>query len=742
MRTLFTLAIFLSAFLLFMVEPLAAKMILPTFGGTPQVWNASMVFFQISLLAGYAYAHWLGGRGSKKTQWGVHGLVLLLACVVLPMSTHTGWFGWVRQQVAGTTSPTLLVLFALAGLVGLPFFALSANSSLLQKWFGNAAPNAGEPYFLYAASNAGSVLALLAYPFVIEPQLKLSQQALWWTAGYAALIAAILTCGYLQVRTKEVEQHSEESEAVVLEVTLRDRLQWVALSAVPSSLLLGVTTYLTSNIAPVPLLWVLPLTLYLVTFILVFARKPKTPVVFLSRALPLLVTPLALTMILESTNPIRELATLHLVVFFCATWMCHSRLSLARPHPKHLTEYYLWISVGGVVGGCFNSLLAPVLFNTLVEYPLGIVAACLLRVPIQPKRVFTPKWANPRGDALVAVAISFVTLALVLGAKIGPTLMAGHPVPEMAAGWQRTLLLMGVPVILCFITLDRPLRFGLSLLGVFVVSITLHSSASGMIALTERSFFGVHRVTLTSNGQWHSLVHGNTLHGMQNMRDPSVPLTYYHTESPIGQIMRQEPKDRVALVGLGVGSLSAYGRPGQSMTFYEIDPLVKKIATDRKYFTYTSDSKANISFVMGDARLTMAKSTDTYGLIVLDAFSSDAIPVHLLTEEAIQMYLKHLEPGGLLAFHISNRYLRLQPVIQAAAIDLGLVVRYQEDGITPDEEKQGKRASNWVLVSRSDEDLGKLAKSVYWDKPDPEPNIKAWTDDFSNVLSVFKSSGD
>lgn len=718
-------------------------MILPTFGGSPQVWNSSMLFFQGVLLLGYLYAH-LSSKHLKTGQQRIGQVVLLVvALLTLPMSTHTEWFRRVQNDVPGATNASGLVFLTLLALVGLPFFAMSANSSMIQRWFSTTKdPQAHSPYFLYAAGNFGSMIALIAYPTLVEPMFGLTQQTRLWSTGFGVMVVLIGLVALVGSRNQPSPALEEAAPAEKTVIDNRTRVLWMVLSAVPSSLLLGVTTYLTSSIAPVPLLWVIPLALYLLTFILVFARKPLVPADLLGRLLPLLVLPLALTIVLESTSPIFPLGALHLAVFFVATWMCHSRLSLARPSAEHLTEFFLWVSIGGVIGGIFNALLAPVVFSTLAEYPIALVAACLLRPGINGLRPLKNLARSQKLDYLYPATVGLVAIGIAGTVLYGPSILAHHAVPGMPPSTARTFLVIGIPTILSFLAVDRPRRFALSLGAIFLVLNSLHVASEGRVALTHRSFFGVHRVTISPDGNLHNLTHGNTIHGTQNILHPRTPLTYYYPNGPIGQVMMKRPSQNCAFVGLGVGSLAAYGQTGQHYTYFEIDPVVLNIARDSGYFSFLKDSHAKVDVVLGDARLTLAKQNDKYGLIVLDAFSSDAIPVHLLTEEAIKMYLSKLEPGGLLAFHISNRYVDLVPVLYAEAHDLGLYMESQQDGATAEEAAEGKKQSDYVLMGKDLGAFGTLLNDHNWDSPMDVDKVRPWTDDYSNVLGSLKREDD
>jgi hypothetical protein len=715
LRALFTLTLFLSSGLLFLVQPMVAKTILPRFGGSPAVWTTSMLFFQVLLLAGYLYAHasvkWLGPKRQALLHVGVLLAATLLTHLALPAT--------------GIDNNPWQVLLVLAMMVGAPFLALSAGAPLIQRWFAATPdPAAKDPYFLYSASNLGSMIALLAYPFLLEPRLTLADQAQVWSYLFFALIGAMALCAVFVWRQAPVE--SEGVEEAGEPVSSGQKLQWVLLAAVPSSLLLGVTNYLTTNVAPMPLLWVVPLAIYLLTFIIAFARGKRVSSGVWARILPLIVTPLVLVMILEATEPMALLGGMHLLAFAIAALMCHSRLVETRPEAGRLTEFYVWLSVGGAVGGLFNALLAPTLFSTLAEYPLALVAASLLR----PRREGVK--SNIRWDFVFAVGMFLLTVGLALGARqLG-----------MAPSQARTGLIIGLPAILCFLMVDHPIRYGLMIGALFVASNLMQTSSSGVVAYTGRSFFGVHRVIHVEQGRLHMLSHGNTIHGIQDTLNPGEPRTYYSRSGPVGDIFAAYPDlGNVGLVGLGVGSCAAYGKPGQKMTYFEIDPLVEKIARDERHFTFLRDSKADLKVVIGDARLTLGEAPDSsFDLLMLDAFSSDSIPVHLLTREAILMYRTKLKANGFIAFHISNRYLDLEPILSRIAADLGMSAFIKEDEATDEELRLGKQPSRWMLMASTPEDVLKIAQRAIWVKADHGVGTPLWTDDYSNILSAIDRS--
>jgi hypothetical protein len=634
-RLLFTITLFVSAALLFSVQPLIAKMLLPLLGGSPAVWNTCMVFFQSLLLAGYLYAHaattWLGPR----RQAPLHVGLLLLPVVVLPLAVSPGWL----PPADANPIPWLLALLLVS--VGLPFFMVATSAPLLQKWFARTGhPGGRDPYFLYAASNLGSLLALLSYPLLLEPYLRLAEQSWLWSSAYGLLVLLTTACAVVVWRAParapggEGPQTTAEPGGAGPPERLAPgrRLRWVALAFVPSSLMLGVTTHLSTDIAALPLLWVLPLALYLLSFILVFARRPPLPRRLAERAFPMAVVLSALFFCLEALNPLWVPLyldiPLHLLTFFVVAVGCHGELAGDRPPERHLTEFYLWMASGGVLGGLFNALIAPVVFDRVVEYPLALVLAALLQ---------------PRAGAPAERPLSrWLDLALPLGlAALAAVLFASLSAFRFSSTAPSNVL-AGLFLLLCYTFEGRPIRFALGVGGVLLAS-ALSPGHSGQTLYRERSFFGVLRVAHDPTGQYRQLIHGTTLHGQQSL-DPArrdEPLTYYHRTGPAGQVLevfQQRPaKPSVGVVGLGAGSLACYARAEQDWTFYEIDPSVERIARDPRFFTYLQDCRAGgLRVVLGDARLRLREEPDRrHGLIILDAFSSDAIPIHLLTREAL-----------------------------------------------------------------------------------------------------------
>ena len=728
MAFLFAITIFLASALLFLVEPMIGKMLLPDFGGAPAVWNTCLAFFQAALLAGYGYAlalaRWPLGR-----QMAVHAVALALPLFALPFSVRPEWVP------LGQSEPMLAIAAILGATVGLPFVVLASTSPLLQQWLAATRHrHAADPYYLYAASNAGSMVGLLAYPLAVEPHLMLGQQSRAWAVGYAVfalLVAACAVTAWRQHRASTDEPPPRKQSAGRATVPdLAMRVQWAALAFVPSSLLLGVTSYLSTDVSPVPMIWIVPLALYLLSFMLVYSRLPVWMPRLFAVALPLLVLAQIYHLFTSHAGEhysVWRLAVIHLATFFSATMVCHGELARTRPATAFLSEYYLWLSLGGVLGGLFNALLAPLVFNSLLEYPLAMSLACAASPLVL--------WRWPRNrqwlDILVATVVGLISALMLF------------------LNWQET---SDVPILfcvtLCLLTIGRPVAFGLSAAAIFGV-IGLYDDVVDHVVLRKRDFYGVVLVQTDVENKFYCLTHGRIRHGQQRRSDNAairdVPLIYYYPTGPVGQVFGAQPpvlkkSAPVAVVGLGVGSLAYYGRAGQQFTFYEIDPHVERLARDDRYFTFLRDTKAECRVVLGDARLAMrAAPAHHYGLIVVDAFSGDAIPVHLLTHEAMQLYLEKLAPGGLLAFHISNQFLDLAPVLGNLARASSLVGLDQNDfDVSPDEADAGKSTSHWVVLARRKADFGPLADDARWRRLSAAPELPLWTDHYTSLWGVIR----
>jgi hypothetical protein len=522
--------------------------------------------------------------------------------------------------------------------------------------------------------------------------------------------------------------------------------------------MLSVTTYLTTDVAPIPLLWVIPLALYLLTFILAFARRPLIPLRLVNRTLPLVVLVVVVLLLSEATTtragPVWILLVFHLLALFWIALYCHGTLARMRPDPSHLTEFYFWLSLGGVLGGVLNGLLAPLLFDRITEYPLALVLACLLRgVGREPAAQVSGKGSGGRvaagglarlmvrwpiatvQDVLLPLAVGVLTLVLVL---VGRSM-------DLPAGPVGIAVMFSIPLVICYTFLERPLRFALGI-GALLLASTLSPGVHGKVEYRERNFFGVHQVVLITdeyNNTYRRLIHGNTIHGEQSTKPGHRrdPLGYYHLHGPVGRLFTflQETKRvprQVGVVGLGCGALTAYAQEGQHWTYYEIDPAVIYIARDSGYFTLLGDCPATWDIREGDARIMLGRTADTYDLLIIDAFSSDALPIHLFTREALRVYLDRLNEGGLLFFHVSNRYLNMEPVLGALAADAGLACLVRSD---QDDLAKGKFASIWVVMGRPGTPLGELAhQSAAWWPLTGGPGQPLWTDEHSDLFSILK----
>jgi hypothetical protein len=724
---LFASTMFLSGFLLFLVEPMAAKMVLPILGGVPMVWNACVVFFQIAMLAGYGYAFGASRWLRLRHHVVLHAAVLALPAAVLPFMIQAGT---VRPPDG---NPLGWLLLLLAGSIGLPFFVLSTSASVFQHWLSRTDhPSARDPYFLYSASNLGCLLALASYPIVVEPVFTLREQTRLWTIGYGEFVLLAGACAVFAWRRGAAggvpvpATADVAGELAAAPVTAMRRARWVVLAFIPSSLMLAVTSYVSTDIAAVPLLWIVPLALYLLTFALAFGRHSAAVGALARRTLPLLVVPLALFMIAKVQAPLTVIVLLHLAAFGVMALHCHVSLAKDRPEPSRLTEFYFWVSFGGMLGGLFNTLAAPLLFDSIVEYPLVLVLACLMF------RMSESTVPSRRVTADVVVP-------LVVGG-----LTAGMLVALSARGASLALQLaaLSVPALLTFAQRRQSRRFGYCMAALIFASFAF-GNASERVLYATRTFFGVYRVSEDLAGRYHGLAHGTTLHGMQALAPErrGEALTYFHETGPFGQAWKALPRlaagREIAVVGLGVGSLATYARPEQHWTFFEIDPAIERIARTREYFSFMEACGDRCHVVLGDARVSLGRVPEhTYDLLVLDAFSSDSIPMHLMTREALSLYLTRLTPDGVLVMHISNRHLRLAPIVARLAASHGLVAVQQIDLIKPDW-PEGKSESHWVVMTRSRADLDVLSKDARWSPLVPSPSTPLWTDDFSNILSVL-----
>lgn len=721
---MFTVTIFLGAALLFILEPMFARMVLPLLGGSPGVWITVVLVFQALLLAGYAYAHLSVSRIGPRRQSMLHMALVGIPILLLPIAVPSGW------TPPAEANPASWLIAVMGVSVALPFLMISSASPLLQRWFAATThPRARDPYFLFRASNLGSMVGLLLYPVLLEPTLGLGEQSRLWSAGYVLLTLLVVACAVMVWRSpRRAEEPIGSPGGLAPEAaapTAARRRRWLVLAFVPSSLMLGTTNFLTTDISPIPLLWVLPLAIYLISFVIAFSPRYPRRRGLVTKAVPFLVLTLAATLLLRAGGPLWMLLSLHLLVLFLASVMCHGELAIDRPSPRYLTGFYLWISFGGVLGGAFNAIVAPLVFNSFVEYPLAIAAVCML-LP-WPERSASETWSRALDVAipLGLGAVVLVAASLTDSDEIGPYVVVA------------AILLLVV-----FGLRTRPIRFGLAV-GALLLAGAIPESDGRSVLVQERSFFGVYRVVEDVRPvKGRLLFDGTTLHGAQSL-DASLrmePTTYYTATGPVGDVFAawtdRPTGARIGVVGLGTGSLACYGATGEEWTFFEIDPVVERIAQDPSLFTFLRDCPSQQRVVLGDGRLSLRRAGPaSFDMLILDAFSSDAIPVHLITREALALYRSKLGPDGVLLFHISNRYLDLHPVLGSLAEDAGLASLARDDTSVTDADQQvWKTASSWVVMVRDPAALGGLRDGADWYALAAGDDL--WTDDYSDVFGV------
>jgi hypothetical protein len=762
----FTLATFISALLLFSVQPMFAKMVLPVLGGSPSVWAVAIFFFQAALLVGYCYAHLLIARLPLAYTGLVHFSLCLLALLALPMGLPKGW----TEPPPGEPYLWQLGLFTVA--IGLPFVAVAANAPLLQAWFARTGhPDGRDPYFLYAASNLGSLIALIGYPFVLEPAFGLKALAGIWTGGFVVLAAA-LALVFLLVLNRHADAPPVAGSTVAgadapgTAPTWSDRLGWVGLALVPAALLTAFTTHVTTDVASAPLLWVLPLSLYLFTFVLVFRERllvPRGVMLFVH-----LVSVAAALLVMSQTRHESWFVTAPtgVVVFFTSAMVAHRTLYEARPAARYLTQFYLWMSLGGALGGLSAALIAPKIFSEVFEYPLLLALSMACRPGVFSSAAVRRLWGSMRGylgRRAPAAGPDGAALSeddkremLVLWLIVAGGILVIYWVPwaitrlniDMAE-WGSTLAVVALLLVVLLVEMRRPLRQLTAALVIFSALVWLPSAVKRGEA--QRSYFGVYRVQTSPDSDYHTLVHGTTLHGAQRVRDDKgnrvddpVPATYYYDQSPmaltIGRVRERlgEAKGRYGVTGLGAGSLACYAKPGEAWRFFEIDPVIVGIASNPRYFTFLKHCQPTPDIVLGDARLTMAREADaSFDLIIVDAFSSDAVPVHLMTAEALRLYLDKVKDDGIVLLHISNRYLDLDSVLGATVKLLPGVQGF----IVSDDSADGSYAqstSTVALFAKSAEALEPFATMEERSQLDAG-GLKPWTDDYSDILGPFLS---
>jgi hypothetical protein len=716
MVALFIATSFLTASLLFLVQPMVGRMVLPAFGGSPQVWTTSMLFFQVALLTGYAYTHLATTRLPSRIQPWLHLAVALLPMAALPIALS------VAPSGRGGSAPSLELLAGLTVGVAAPFILVATSGPLVQRWFSwTSHPRSQDPYFLYAAGNVGSAAGLIAYPFVLEPFLSIDDQSRLWAAGYGLAVLLIGGCAVVVRRSGPVpslrkgapEEYTGPEPPKRAKIPPRRLATWLLLAFVPSSLMLAVTTLLTTDIAAVPLLWVAPLGIYLLTFTLAFSSYGPAVLRLARYAAPISI--LGAVALRPPGAPVLVALGAQLLLVLVGGTLAHGLLAADRPEPHHLTRFYLVVAVGGAVGGLFNSLIAPALFPTALEYGTTILLLAALvvrwREPVAGASGWGPGRRITAGAGLMALPL---LLFLLLATSV----------------WQVPFGIRAAAALLLALPLVAPIResgaLGLAIVVVAFLPQVLPLATSELI---ERTFFGIHRITF--DGDTKQLVHGTTVHGTQDFASPEArrrPISYYHPDQPFGEIFDLVADDaRIGVLGLGAGGIAAHGQAGQTMVFHEIDPAVVEIA--RTSFTYLDETAANVEVVLGDGRLTLDGVEGGYDLLVMDAFTSDAVPVHLLTMEAVSSYLDTLAPDGVIAVNISNRYLDLRPVLAAITSELNISGLYTSG----DGEPSGATQSRWVALARSPDRLLPLHDAGWSELPEEKV---LWTDQRSALWQV------
>jgi SAM-dependent methyltransferase len=726
-RALFLITILTGSFLLFLVQPMIARMALPRLGGAPAVWNSAMLVYQALLLAGYAYAHRLT-QTSPRRQAIIHIALFAIAILWLPI-------GLTNLQPPADGSPIFWVPWLLIASIGPLFFVVAAQAPLMQRWY-SMSGNQGEPYALYAASNIGSFGGLLAYPILVEPFTTLQSQKWIWSGIYLALMGLVCICAIQLWRKAGTPVAPAETATDLAHIGWRRRIYWIVLAAVPSGLMLSTTSHLTTDLMAMPLIWVIPLGIYLLSFSVAFADN-QTPAYWIGRFAPIvLIFSAAFVFVVWGKAAIGGL-TASLSLLFIVAVALHNEMYRTRPAPAQLTSFYLMMSVGGVIGGFFCAIVAPLLFDWAWEHPILILMAAALLPAIPLLQV---NETDKRLPVIMAI-IGAIALALGLFGGISEPVESSFTKILLAA----TIITLGIAVA------GFRIPFLLAVAGLLTINGGWYSLQQSLDGVRMRSYFGTYTVNASESGRVRWLNHGTTMHGMQLLDDPTRPISYYPDTSGVGIAMLNAPrlygpKASIGIVGLGTGTLACYRRPGQSWQFFEIDPLVIEIARERKIFSFLEKCAPDVPITLGDARLTLAAVPEgKFDILALDAFSSDSIPLHLLTKEAFATYRKALKPDGLLLVHISNRYIDLNPVVAAEAKANGWSAALRHDSPTEQLINRGNRASQWIALSRDPAKLAELTgrvdkvKSRYynseqWLQLDAPGETNPWTDDYASVL--------
>jgi SAM-dependent methyltransferase len=727
-KPLFLATIVTGSFLLFLTQPMVARMALPRLGGAPAVWNSAMLVYQALLLGGYAYAHWIAQLRPRK-QAGLHLALFGLAALWLPI-------GLSAAIPPANFAPAFWVPWFLVSSIGPLFLIVAAQAPLMQRWYAMESAR-GEPYALYAASNLGSFAGLISYPLIVEPLLTLQQQSMVWTGGYALLALMVAGCA-LTIPREAVEREPVE---ITPAPSRRRIVHWIILAAIPSGLMLSTTTHLTTDIVAIPLLWVVPLGLYLLSFVVAFATR-RGPTEFLTLLAPLiLLIAGGLAFAENSRNPLFA-ASLGLSLLFVVAVALHGEMYRRRPAPDHLTAFYLAMALGGMIGGFFCAIVAPTLFDWTYEHPILILAAGLMLPQAPLFGLVRRLWANPKRAWLLSVLIPAVAIGVSMIADQG----LRPDIPE-AVVYSGTALI----AVLAVLSLGRPWVFAACLAALMLSYGGWSTLQLSLGEARTRSYFGVYSITDRPDRSARQLTHGTTLHGLQSLvpGQEREPTSYYGRTSGVGLAMGlAEPlygkNANIGVVGLGTGTLACYARPGQNWRFFEIDPTVVRIARESGYFTFLWNCAPTAEIVLGDARLSLAaQPPGRLHLLAVDAFSSDAVPMHLLTREALEVYGRALRPDGVLLVHISNRYIDLQPVLASGAEAGGWHAALRDDRNEivvggPD----NLHTSVWVAMARDPAALERLKAASgpdLWSELPAFPGFAGWTDDYASILPLLEN---
>ena len=734
-RWLFVLTILVGSFLLFQVQPMVARMVLPKLGGAPAVWNSAMLVYQALLLGGYAYAHWLG-RFAVRRQAIIHLALFLVAALWLPI-------GIAQIAPPGPGQEALWVPLLLLASIGPVFFVVSAQAPLMQRWFA-ADTRAGDPYYLYAASNLGSFAGLISYPALVEPTLPLATQSWGWTAGYASLVLLVGASAAARWHSNAETATGDSSAKNEPRPTWRRQIHWLLIAAVPSGLMLSTTTHLTTDIVAMPLLWVLPLGLYLLSFVIAFSTVAR-PTQIITLIAPVVLLAVGGLGLLSSGGGSMMIALASLAMLFVVATALHGYLYHLRPAPQHLTLFYLVMSAGGVLGGLFAALFAPLLFDWVYEHPILILAAAML-LPL-PALLPWDKWLKLEPRLVRLVLLLLIGIALFASQHMVGSWTGRLDGP--ATAWGLAIFAIGILAIgwrWAFVPVLALLMIGVGGWDTIAESFT---------GARVRSYFGVYTVTDYPASNQRRLAHGTTLHGLQrtDAEHRLDPTTYYGHKSGVGLTLDKAealagPHASIGIVGLGAGTLACYRKPGQQWTIFEIDPAMVEIARDPAKFTFLSDCAGDTPIVIGDARLQIAKQPAArFDIIVIDAFSSDAIPLHLLTEEAIGIYARALKPDGILLIHISNRFFGLQPVLAEEARARGWASAMRMDPGPMGVDYGDLTGSNWVALTATPQRMKQLTGGIRprrdasedgaWVPLEARPHFERWTDDYASTLPIL-----